>query len=231
MKRFALAAFVAALFALPAVAQAPPLNQVIYHNGQYYHNGKVVPASWFGWQEAQQIRQLQNQIQANNAAQMAALQAQMAARDAQAAADRQMFMAFLMQQQNKPAPTPPPQPPINIYLPNVPYQGPKLDPSPGTPKQDPNPGTPKQDPSPGIPKLDPSPGIPKIDLQPGTPKIDPNPGGTPKMNPNPGTVPPPVGFQRLTTQRDLPPLITLTVTRADGSTYVVPWNPPQEQWK
>lgn len=178
------------------------------------HAHKPIPpdtkVSLFGIQEQRQIMLLQQQLQAQQAAANAANAAQIAALQTQIAQQNQMMMAYLMQQQ-KAAPSAPALPPINIYLPpNAPYQGPKLDPSPGTPKLDPSPGTPKLDPNPGTPKIDPNPGIPKVDPNPGTPKMDPNPGSP---------VAPPVGYQRYT---DAPPIITGTITDRYGVTRPAP---------
>ena len=245
MIRFVLAAVVAALFVLPASAQRPPLNQVVYVQGQYYHQGKIVYAGLFNQRELQQIQSLTTQMIAQNAAAMQSLQAAhqthmqlMAAQSAasQASADRQyqMMMALLMQQnQQKAVPVPPP--PINIYLPQqtIPIAPPQqqlpiLPPQqiiPIAPPQQILPILPPQQILPIIPPQQILPVLPPQQIIPIAPPANPIP-----LTP-PGPVPPPVGFQRLTTQRDLPPVITLTVTRADGSTYVVPWNPPQEKLK
>src|SRR3990167_6181957 len=185
------------LFALPAFAQP-------------YTPQKATPTSLFGWQEQRQILQLQKQLADQNAAQIA---------------PQNQLILFLLQQQQQGQRQAAPQqqqqlPPINIYLPPG-YQGPKIDPNPGTPKLDPSPGIPKIDPNPGVPKLDPNPGVPKIDPNPGVPKIDPKPAA-PKLDPNPGTPGPGTSgsYQRYTTDR--PPIITATITDRNGVTRKVP---------
>lgn len=235
MIRFAIAAFAALALALPAVAQSPPPK--ITQTGLF--DGRAIQS-----QHAATIKSM-------NDAHTAQIQSIMLANQQASAQQVALLIAMLQKQAAPPAPVQPA--PINIYLP--PGYGPQqqlpIAPPqqilPIAPPQQQLPIAPPQQQLPIAPPQQQLPIKPPQQILPIAPPQQPLPVTPPQqilpvlpppqqqLPIAPPTVPPPVGFQRLTNGRDLPPRITATITRADGTIEdVTRWTqyyPTQEKWK